>query len=125
MHSTTRKFSTAADRASVRAAAVTSSHISSSGLTSDSEEESSSSSAPVSKRGRHGKAPLRAAPPTLPEHAEESDLSDDGGADVPRGDITMRELYQLLKIQSAQLSALQRQQDTGRSSSAQPLSASN
>ena len=89
MHSTTRKLSTAADRASVRAAAVTSSHISSSGLTSDSEEESSSSSAPVSKRGRHGKAPLRAAPPTLPDHAEESDLSDDGGADVPRGDVTI------------------------------------
>ena len=39
--------------------------------------------------------------------------SDDGDADVPRDNITMRELYQLLRAQSAQLSALQRQQDTG------------
>ena len=84
---------------------------------SDSEEETSSSSAALPKRGRNGKAPLRAAPPALPVRAEESDLSDGGDADVLREDITMRELYQLLQAQSTQLRALQRQQDTGRSSS--------
>ena len=40
---------------------------------SDSEEETSSSSAVPPKRGRNGKAPLRAAPPALPVRAEESE----------------------------------------------------
>ena len=90
--------------------------MSSSSVDFASEEATSSSSAAASKRGRNGKAPLRAAP-ALPNRADENDLSDSDEADVPRDDITMRELYQLLKTQSTQLQALQRQQDTGRSSS--------
>ena len=116
MPSTTRKRSSAAQRAQ-EAAAASSSGVSLPMYESDSEEETSSSSAALPKRGRNGKAPLRAAPPALPVRAEESDLSDGGDADVLREDITMRELYQLLQAQSTQLRALQRQQDTGRSSS--------
>ena len=118
MPSITRKRSTAA-----HAAAASSSSSSSPAFDYDSEEEPSLSSAAIPKRGRNGKESLRTAPPALPPLAEESDFFDDG-ADMPRGDITMRELYQLLKTQntelktqSAQLSALQRQQNTGRSSS--------
>ena len=40
------------------------------------------------RRGRKGKAPLRAEPPALPVLAEESDLFDGGEADVLREDIT-------------------------------------
>ena len=116
MPSITRKRSSAAQRAQ-EAAAASSSGVSLPMYESDSEEETSSSSAALPKRGRNGKAPLRAAPPALPVRAEESDLSDGGEADVLREDITMRELYQLLQAQSTQLRALQRQQDTGRSSS--------
>ena len=116
MPSLTRKCSSAAKRAQ-EAAAASSSGVSLPMYESDSEEETSSSSAALPKRGRNGKAPLPAAPPALPVRAEESDLSDGGDADVLREDITMRELYQLLQAQSTQLRALQRQQDTGRSSS--------
>ena len=39
-----------------------------------------------------------------------------GGNDLPRDRVAMREICQLLRTQSAQVSALQRQQDAGRSS---------
>ena len=89
-----------------------------------SEEETSSSSAAAPTGGRNGKAPRRTvrATPTLPNQ-EENDLSDGDDEDVPREDITMREVFQLLQTQSTQLEtqstqlqALQRRQDTGRSS---------
>ena len=78
-----------------------------------SEEETSSSSAAAPTGGRNGKAPRRAAraAPTLPAQ-EENDFSDGDEEDVP----TIREVIQLLQTQSTQLQALQRQQDTGRSS---------
>ena len=117
MHSTTRKCSTTADRASARTTAATSSSFSSGCLyirrllsnqaTSfssspyDSQAELSSSSSPVPKHHCHGKAPSRSTLPQLPEYAsaEESDFDFDGGDDVPRDDVTMRELYQLLCTQ--------------------------
>ena len=85
-----------------------------------SEEETSSSSAAAPTGGRNGKAPRRTAraAPTLPSQ-EENDFSDGDEEDVP----TMREVIQLLQTQSTQLQtqstqleALQRRQDTGRSS---------
>ena len=89
-----------------------------------SEEETSSSSAAALTGGRNGKAPRRTAraAPTLPSQ-EENDVSDGDDEDVPREDVTMREVLQLLQTQSTQLQtqstqleALQRRQDTGRSS---------
>ena len=85
-----------------------------------SEEETSSSSAAAPTGGRNGKAPRRTAraAPTLPSQ-EENGFSDGDEEDVP----TMREVIQLLQTQSTQLQtqstqleALQRRQDTGRSS---------
>ena len=65
--------------------------------------------------------------PQLADHArtEESDFHDDSRVDMPRDGVTMRELYQLLRTQSAQRSALQRQQNTGRSSSVLSLQSPN
>ena len=89
-----------------------------------SEEETSSSSAAALTGGRNGKAPRRTAraAPTLPSQ-EETAYSDGDDEDVPREDVTMREVLQLLQTQSiqlqtqsTQLEALQRRQDTGRSS---------
>ena len=89
-----------------------------------SEEETSSSSAAALTGGRNGKAPRRTAraAPTLPSQ-EENNVSDGDDEDVPREDVTMREVLQLLQTQSiqlqtqsTQLEALQRRQDTGRSS---------
>ena len=82
----------------------------------ESEEETSSSSAAATS-GRNGKAPRRtaSAAPPLPGQ-EEDDFYDGVEEDVPREDITMREILQLLQTQSTQLQALQRRQDTGRSS---------
>ena len=81
MPSITLERSTTADRAQ-HAAAASSPSVPFPTFESDSEEDTSSSSAAVSKRGRNGKAPLRAVPPAIPARADESDLSDDGGADV-------------------------------------------
>ena len=83
MPSLTRKRSTATKRAQ-QVAVASSSGVSLPMFESDSEKETSSSSAAPPKRGRNGKAPLRAAPPALPVRAEESDLSDGGEADVLR-----------------------------------------
>ena len=74
----------------------------------ESEEETSSSSAAATS-GRNGKAPRRSATlaaPTLPSRPEEDDLSDGDEADASRGDITIREVFQLLQTQSTQLRAL-------------------
>ena len=66
-----------------------------------SEEETSSSSAAALTGGRNGKAPRRTAraAPTLPSQ-EENDVSDGDDEDVPREDVTMREVLQLLQTQS-------------------------
>ena len=103
-----------------RKRSITSVHrdtASSSSVDFASEEETSSSSAAAPTGGRNGKAPRRTAraAPTLPSQ-EENDVSDGEDEDVPREDITMREVFQLLQTQSTQLQALQRQHDTGRSS---------
>ena len=92
--------------------------MSSSSVDFASEEETSSSSAAAPTGGRNGKAPRRTAraTPTLPSQ-EENDVSDGDDEDAPREDVpTMREVIQLLQTQSTQLQALQRQQNTGRSS---------
>ena len=62
MPSITLERSTTADRAQ-HAAAASSPSVPFPTFESDSEEDTSSSSAAAPKRGRSGKAPLRAAPP--------------------------------------------------------------
>ena len=111
-------------KARKRSSSVHRDTMSSSSVDFASEEETSSSSAAAPTGGRNGKAPRRTAraAPTLPRQ-EENDFSDGDEEDVPREDITMREIFQLLQTQSTQLQtqstqlqALQRRQDTGRSS---------